>query len=113
MITRVCRGCEGPLCPTCGGCIQEGECGCFETWEENPVEGLSEEEIERRESRHVRELRAQRDALLTIAETIESKIDQKMIDYWGPNAIHNIPLTVQEIEALRAAIAKAKGEAPQ
>lgn len=49
--------------------------------------------------------------LLETCEAINSKIDQRMIDYWGPNAIHNISLTVQEIEALRAAIAKARGEA--
>jgi hypothetical protein len=28
MAIRTCKGCGGPLCVTCGGCINEGECGC-------------------------------------------------------------------------------------
>jgi hypothetical protein len=31
---RTCQGCEGPLCPTCGGCIREGECICTLTIKE-------------------------------------------------------------------------------
>jgi hypothetical protein len=25
---RTCKGCGGPLCEYCGGCKNEGECGC-------------------------------------------------------------------------------------
>lgn len=28
MTKRVCRACGGELCPTCGGCRNEGECIC-------------------------------------------------------------------------------------
>ena len=27
-MAKLCKSCGGPLCPICGGCIQEGECGC-------------------------------------------------------------------------------------
>jgi len=25
-----CNGCGGPVCAICGGCFEEGECGCYE-----------------------------------------------------------------------------------
>jgi hypothetical protein len=93
MTIKVCRACEGPLCPTCGGCIQEGECGCIE------------------ENYH-REVIEQRAEMLAILEKISAKIDNEFLEYCGPHALFHIPLTVQEIEALRAVIAKAKGAGP-
>jgi hypothetical protein len=46
-MAKLCKSCGGPLCPICGGCIQEGECGCHSHTAE--VERLRAE-IERLES---------------------------------------------------------------
>jgi hypothetical protein len=50
--------------------------------------------------------------MLAILEKISAKIDNEFLEYCGPHALFHIPLTVQEIEALRAVIAKAKGAGP-
>lgn len=51
-MARICKACNGPVCPTCGGCIQEGECICI------------------LESPTVQELQQQRDELLTACEQV-------------------------------------------
>lgn len=48
-MTKLCRACEGPVCPDCGGCIREGECSC--------VADISQDVITlHRENEHLRTL---------------------------------------------------------
>jgi hypothetical protein len=74
-----------------------------ETWE-SPIEGLSEEELELRAARHVRELRAIRDELLATCETIHEWLG-------ADDAAQALPFEPPWYQQLRAAIAKARGEA--
>lgn len=48
MGTRICKGCGGPLCYYCGGCISEGECVCRAVSSGNDIErqlDLTSEEL--------------------------------------------------------------------
>lgn len=58
----------------------------------------------------VERLQATQAALLAAAQAISEKVADHLLDYIGPSGALSVPLSQAEIEALRAAIAKAKGD---